>query len=68
MHQIGSDEARKCERAGDASLARVGDPEQEVGDQGHGELNAYGVLAGAKKLADFQRLLSPAEEQLQRVL
>ena len=63
-HQIGADEAGEGERAFDGVLGRLGQTQEHEGDQRHGDLEAHGVLAGADEVADFQRLLDPAEEQL----
>ena len=64
MHQIGADEAGEGERAFDGVLSGLGETQQHEGDQRHGDLEAHGVLAGADEVADVQRLLDPAEEQL----
>ena len=64
VHEIGADEAGESKWAFDALLCRLGNAEQQVGDQGYGQLDAHSVLAGAEELLDPQRLLDPAEEQL----
>src|SRR5215208_5521738 len=64
VHQIGADEAGEGERARDRLLCRLGDAQQQEGDQGDGDLDPHGVFAGAEKVADFEGLLDPAEEQL----
>jgi hypothetical protein len=64
VHQIGADKAGEGERAFDGVLSRLGETQQHEGDQRHGDLEAHGVLAGADEVADVERLLDPAEEQL----
>lgn len=47
--------------AGRVSLHQA---EQNVGDEGHGDLAADGILAGAHEAGDLQVLLDPLEERL----
>ena len=61
--QVGADEAGEGERAFDDVLRGLGETQQDEGDQRHGDLDPDGVLAGAHEVAQFQRLLDPAEEQ-----
>jgi len=64
VHQVGADDAGEGERAFDGVLGGLGETQQHEGDQRHGDLDAYGVLADADEVADVERLLDPAEEQL----
>ena len=64
LHQVDPHEAGEGKKAGDADVSGVRHAQQQVGDQCHRDLDAYGILAGAEELADLQRLLDPAEEQL----
>src|SRR5260221_6599245 len=64
MHQIEAHQAGKGERAESAFLRGLGEAQQEEGDEGDGDLNAHGIFAGADELSDLQRLLDPAEEEL----
>ena len=66
VHQIGADEPGEGERAGDRVLRCLGHAQQQKGDQGDGDLDAYGVFAGAEKAVDLEALLDPAKEQLDR--
>src|SRR6266700_3785340 len=66
VHQIGSDKAGEGEWAGDRLLGGLRQPQQQEGDQRDGDLNSNRVLGGAEKASDFQGLLDPAEEQLDR--
>lgn len=66
VHQIGADEPGEGERAGDRVLRCLGHAQQQKGDQGDGDLDAYGVFAGADKAVDLEALLDPAKEQLDR--
>jgi hypothetical protein len=64
MHEIVSHQASEGERSFDGFLGCVGEAEQQVGDQRHGDLDANGVLGCADEVADPEGLLDPAEEQL----
>ena len=66
MGQIGADEPGEGERAFDDVLRCVSEAQQYEGDQRHGDLDPDGVLAGAQEMAQFQALLDPTEEQLDR--
>src|SRR6516162_7336815 len=66
MHQIGADQSGEDERTVDGLLRRLGETEQQKGDQRDGDLDAHGIFRGAEKAADFEGLLDPAEEQLDR--
>jgi hypothetical protein len=66
MHQIEADQAGEGERAGDGLLPGLSQPQQQKGDQRDRDLDAHGILAEAEKAADFEGLLDPAEEQLDR--
>ena len=61
MHQVRADQAGEGERAGDRRLGCLGQAEQQKGD-----LDAHGIFAGAEEATDFEGLLDPAEEQLDR--
>jgi len=64
MHEIVSHQAREGERSFDGFLGCVGEAEQQVSDQRHGDLDANGVLGCADEVVDPEGLLDPAEEQL----
>src|SRR5580700_2324165 len=66
MHQIGADQSGEDERAVDDVLCRLGEAEQQKGNQRDGDLDAHGIFRGAEKAANFEHLLDPAEEQLDR--
>jgi hypothetical protein len=66
VHQVDANQAGEGERAGDAFLPGLGEAEQQKGDQRDGDLEANGVFADAEKAGDFEDLLDPAEEQLDR--
>jgi hypothetical protein len=66
MHQIGADQSGEDERAVDGVLFRLGEAEQQKGDQRDGDLDAHGIFGGAEKAANFEGLLDSAEEQLDR--
>jgi len=44
----------------------LSEAQQQEGYEGDGDLDAHGVLGGAEKAGDLQRLFDPAEEQLDR--
>ncbi len=64
MHQVGADEAGEGERARDDLLSSVRETQQQECDERHGDLDADGILRCAEEFPDPQRLLDPAEEQL----
>ena len=64
VHQVGADQPGKGERALRDLVGGVGETQQQEGDQGDGNLDAYRILRGAEKAGDLQRLLDPAKEQL----
>src|SRR5579863_6846628 len=66
VHQIGADEAGEGERAGNRLLGCLRHAQQQKSDQRDGDLDAYGVVAGAEEAADFEDLLDPTEKQLDR--
>src|SRR6516164_6966088 len=57
MHQIGADQSGEDERTVDGLLRRLGETEQQKGDQRDGDLDAHGIFRGAEKAADFEGLL-----------
>ncbi len=61
VHETGPDETCKGERALHGLLRFLGEAQQQKGDQSDRDLDAYGVLAGAEEVPDFQGLLEPAE-------
>ena len=48
MHEIGADQSGESERAFDRFLVGLGEAQQQVCDERHGDLDAYGVLGGAR--------------------
>ena len=64
FHEMALDETREGEKTIGRLDRGVDQLEQQESDQGDGELNADGVLADSKELADFEVLLDPTEEQL----
>ena len=64
VHEVGAHEAGEGEDAGDRLLRGVRHAQQQIGDQGDGDLGSHGILASAEEAADLQGLLDPAEEQL----
>ena len=64
MHEIGSHETREGKWAFDRFLGGVRHRQQQIRDRCDGQLDADGVRAGADELRDPERLLDPAEEQL----
>ena len=66
VHQVGANQSGEGERALDGFLIGLGEAEQQEGDQGDGDLDAHGVLAGSETVADLESLLDPSEEQLDR--
>jgi hypothetical protein len=66
VHQVEAHEAGEGERAGDRLLPGLSQTQQQEGDQGDGDLDAHGVFASAEEAPDFEDLLDPAEEQLDR--
>src|SRR5690242_7462434 len=66
VHQVGAHQAGEGERARDSVLRRLRDAQQQEGDQRDRDLDLHRVFAGTEKAADLERLLDPAEEQLDR--
>src|SRR6266853_5330088 len=66
VYQIGADKTGEGEWAGDGFLCGLSQLQQQEGDQGDGDLDADGVFAGAEEAGDFEGLLDPAKEQLDR--
>ncbi len=66
MHKICLDEPGEGERALDDSVGIVRQAQQQKGDEGNRNLNANGVLGGSQEVIDFQSLLDPSKEQLDR--
>ena len=66
MHQICTDHPGEGEWARNDPVGVVGQAQQQKCDQRNRNLNANGVLGGSEKMADFQDLLDPSEEQLDR--
>ena len=56
VHQVGAHEASKAQRAGDGFLGGLGEAEQQESDQGDGNLDPDGVLAGAEEAGDPEGL------------
>ncbi len=63
-HQIELDQAGERQRACDGGLGFLGHAQQQECDQGGGDLGSHGVLGDAEEAGDLERLLDPAEEQL----
>lgn len=66
MHEIGADEPCEGEGSVDDFDGVLGEFEQEIGDQGDGDLDGHGIFGAADEMPDAQRRLDPAEEQLDR--
>ncbi len=49
VHQVGTDQAGKGERAFDGVLCELSQPEQQKGDQCDGDLDAHSIFGGAEK-------------------
>src|SRR5215471_20223573 len=64
VHQIGAHQPDEGERAVNDFLSSLRQAQQQEGDQGDGDLDLDGILAGAKKAGDLEDLLDPAKEQL----
>src|ERR1700759_4638112 len=54
------------DRAGgvERGLGLLDQPNQQIGDEGDGDLAANGIVAAAEKACDLEVLLDPFEEQL----
>jgi hypothetical protein len=48
MHQIDADQSGEDERAVDGVLCRLGEAEQQKGDQRDSDLGAHGIFGGAE--------------------
>lgn len=66
VHEVEADEAGEGERLKDGLQSRVGRLQQNVGDQCDEDLDADGIVRGPGEVADFQVLLDPLEEELDR--
>ena len=49
LHEVGADEAGEGEEAWHCALQRMGHAQQQVGDQGDGDLGSDGVFGGAEE-------------------
>jgi hypothetical protein len=63
MHQIGTDQSGEGEWAFDGGLCRLGEAEEQKGDQCDGDLDAHGIFRGPEKAANFEGLFDPAEDE-----
>ena len=64
VHEVCAYEACECERAFDGLLIVLCAVEQEIGDEGDGDLDSDGVFGGSEEVLDPEGLLDPSEEQL----
>lgn len=64
MHEVGADQPCEGERPFGEAVGLTGEAQQQVGDQGHRDLDADSVLARADEVLDLQGLFDPTEEQL----
>jgi hypothetical protein len=64
VHEVDAYEAGKGERAFDCGLCFLCQVQEQIGDQGHGYLDAHGILAAAHEMLDLQGLLDPFKKQL----
>src|SRR5690606_168778 len=64
MHEVGAHQSGEGERAFCDPGGVSGEFEQQIGDHGHGDLDADGVFRAADKVPDLEGLLDPSEEQL----
>src|SRR5690606_8318850 len=63
VHEVGAHETGEGQRTFHPLLIALCQAQQQEGDERNGDLDPYGVLAGAEEVADSQRLLDPPEEQ-----
>lgn len=63
LHEILSYQPCEGQESCDAALGGMGHAQEQEGDKCDGDLNAHGVLGSTEKVADFEGLLDPAEEQ-----
>ena len=63
MHQIDAYETGKSERAFYGGLCFLCHLQQQIGNQGDGDLDAYGILTAAQEMLNPQGLFDPLEEQ-----
>ena len=64
MHEVGPDEAGEGQWTAGGLGGCLRQAQQQIGDQGHGDLDTDGVLASAEEVFDLEGLFDPAEEQL----
>ena len=64
MHKVAAHQPGELQRTGSGGLCRLGETEQQQGDQSSGDLDAHGVLGAAEEVSDPRGLLDPAKEQL----
>ena len=64
VHQICAHEAGEYEKACDCGLRGVCQAQQQIDDEGDGDVGAHGVLGAADEVVDLEGVLDPAEEQL----
>ncbi len=58
MHEVGADQPGEDERASNGFLSGMGQAQQQKGDQGDGDLDAYSILGGADEACDRQVCLT----------
>jgi hypothetical protein len=63
MREIGANEPCESEWTFDGCLGRLGQAQQQIGDQGDGDLDVHGILVASREVANFQGLFDRSEEQ-----
>ena len=64
MHQIGSHESNQFEKAVFYFGHLAQRVQDEIGNQGHSDLDAHSILLAPHEVGNTQRLLDQAEEEL----
>ena len=64
MHDVEADEPDECEGLADGGLGGLSAAQQQIGDQGHKDLDANGVFRPADEVVDLEVLLDRFKKQL----
>jgi hypothetical protein len=62
VHEVCAHEPGEGEWSVDDFLGRLGQTEDEIGDQRYGDLDAHRIFGYAEEALDLQGLFDPAEE------
>ena len=64
VHEVGADQSGVGERREGDLVGVLDEAQEQVGDEGAGDLDADGVFGAADEVADAEGLFDPSEEEL----